>query len=114
MLVVRTVGIHNKLQGRSASQVLLLIFFFTPLEGNKQHILLSSSALICCKPSVKPGHDWPNCFLFLESPVKPHRRPLCVIHSQDSVSDFLVSSTKLGHVQICLVRGWPMDEALCI
>lgn len=65
MLVVRTVGIHSKLQGRSASQVLLLIFFFTPLEGNKQHILLSSSALICCKPSVKPGHDWPNCFLFL-------------------------------------------------
>lgn len=58
MLVVTTVLIHNKLQGRRAPQVLLLTFFISAfLKGNKRHILFSSSVLICCKSSVKSGHD---------------------------------------------------------
>lgn len=57
MLVVRAVGIH-KLQEHNASRtshsgfiVDLSLFFFNPLEGNKQHILLFRSTLICCKSS---------------------------------------------------------------
>lgn len=58
MLVVRAVGIH-KLQEYNASRTshsgfivdLSLFFFFNPLEGNKQHILLFRSTLICCKSS---------------------------------------------------------------